>query len=139
MIRLIGYAALFDRPDRGGDVIRPGAFGAPPPLVPLLWEHGARVGALDRIAEDGRGLRVEARSERPVLPGMGLSIGYRVRAARQLRAGRELLDLDLVEVSLVRLPMQPLARVLAVETMRDPPRHGEVAARGADGGVAAAP
>jgi phage head maturation protease len=52
---------------------------------------------------------------RTVAPGLGMSIGYRVRAARDLPQGRELLDLDLIEVSLVRLPMQPLARVIAVE------------------------
>jgi phage head maturation protease len=44
----------------------------------------------------------------------GLSFGYRVRAASG-EAPRELRDLDLVEVSLVTLPMQPKARVHAVE------------------------
>ena len=44
----------------------------------------------------------------------GLSFGYRVRAAKG-EAPRELADLDLVEVSLVTLPMQPKARVHAVE------------------------
>ena len=43
----------------------------------------------------------------------GLSFGYRVRAARGERP-RELLALDLAEVSLVAVPMQPLARVIAV-------------------------
>jgi phage head maturation protease len=44
----------------------------------------------------------------------GLSFGYRVRAARG--AGpRELLALELVEVSVVTHPMQPLARVVKVE------------------------
>ena len=27
-MRFAGYAAIFDRPDRGGDVVRPGAFAA---------------------------------------------------------------------------------------------------------------
>ena len=26
-MRFAGYAAIFDRPDRGGDVVRAGAFG----------------------------------------------------------------------------------------------------------------
>ena len=115
MMRFAGYAALFDRADRSGDVIRAGAFAGVSRDLPLLWEHGGRVGAVERVEEDARGLRVVARVERPVRPGMGLSIGYRIRAARELKGGRELLDLELVEVSLVRLPMQPLARVLAVE------------------------
>jgi hypothetical protein len=43
----------------------------------------------------------------------GLSFGYRVREARG-SAPRGLIDLDLVEVSLVTLPMQPKARVHAI-------------------------
>ena len=46
----------------------------------------------------------------------GLSFGYRVREAKQEDGARELFDLDLVEVSLVARPMQPKARVHAVET-----------------------
>jgi hypothetical protein len=114
-MRFAGYAAIFDRKDRGGDVIRPGAFADAGSPVPLLWEHGGRAGSVERIEEDDRGLRVIATSDRNVAPGTGLSIGYRVRAARDLPRGRELLDLELIEVSLVRLPMQSLARVLAVE------------------------
>jgi phage head maturation protease len=44
----------------------------------------------------------------------GLSFGYRVREARGA-SPRELLALELVEVSVVTHPMQPLARVIAVE------------------------
>ena len=124
MNRFAGYAALFDRADRSGDVIRAGAFAGASGVVPLLWEHGAPAGSIEWIAEDARGLRVVGRTARPLRPGLGLSIGYRVRAARDLRSGRELLDLDLVEVSLVRLPMQPLARVLAVETESSSPGRG---------------
>ena len=46
----------------------------------------------------------------------GLSFGYRVRVAGTTAAGhRELNQLELVEVSLVADPMQPKARVHAVE------------------------
>jgi phage head maturation protease len=45
----------------------------------------------------------------------GLSFGYRVRAAKSAGPHRELIELDLVEVSLVASPMQPRARVHAVE------------------------
>lgn len=115
MTRFAGYAAVFDRVDKGGDVIRAGAFASAPGAVPLLWEHGGRAGVIERMEEDGRGLRVFGSAARAVGPGMGLSVGYRVKAARDLAQGRELLDLELIEVSLVRFPMQPLARVLAVE------------------------
>ncbi|NNM76657.1 HK97 family phage prohead protease [Sphingomonas sp. ID1715] len=112
--RFAGYAAVFDAVDRGGDVIRRGAFAGARP-VPLRWEHGAEIGRVESLVEDRHGLRVIAASRRAVAPGMGLSIGYRVRAARDLKIGRELIGLELIEVSLVRFPMQAAARVIAVE------------------------
>ena len=117
--RFAGYAAVFDRADRSGDVIRAGAFGPVAP-VPLYWQHDpARVaGVIEAIAEDAKGLRVIGRAA-GVTAGMGLSFGYRVRRASPStgsgRTNRQLEALDLIEVSLVRTPMQPLARVHAVE------------------------
>jgi HK97 family phage prohead protease len=118
---------VFDRPDKGGDIIRKGAFlralqraGE----VPLLWQHkaGAVIGRIEHLSEDARGLRViasvgDARASRLLGSGRvdGLSFGYRVREAKSGGAYRELIDLDLVEVSLVANPMQPKARVHAVE------------------------
>lgn len=128
-VRFAGYAAVFDRVDRGGDVVRPGAFaGARAADVPLLWQHGggAVIGSIERLEEDRRGLRVIGRVSGRTAIGRqaarmlcdkavdGLSFGYRVREARGTGA-RELLALDLVEVSIVTHPMQPLARVIAVE------------------------
>ena len=120
-VRFAGYAAVFDRVDRGGDVVRSGAFANARP-VPLLWQHrGAPVGAIEAVAEDAQGLRVIGTISDPRLAGLvaaravdGLSFGYRVNRASFGRV-RELTDLELVEVSLVATPMQPLARVLAVE------------------------
>ncbi|KTF69822.1 HK97 family phage prohead protease [Sphingomonas sp. HT-1] len=119
-VRFAGYAAVFDAVDRGGDVVRRGAFG-PVRAVPLLWQHrGAPVGRIEAIGEDARGLRVIGRVEDPRLASLvakgavaGLSFGYRVQAARAGRV-RELTALQLIEVSLVAEPMQPLARVHAV-------------------------
>jgi HK97 family phage prohead protease len=131
-VRFAGYAAVFDRTDRGGDVVRRGAFAravaAGAERVPLLWQHrtGEPIGRIERIAEDERGLRVIARLSTAAAAGReaaallkdgavgGLSFGYRVRAARP-GAVRELTDLDLVEISLVTFPMQPLARVHALD------------------------
>jgi hypothetical protein len=118
-VRFAGYAAVFDRVDRGGDVVRRGAFARAARAVPLLWEHrGAPVGRVDYVREDARGLRVIGRVEDQraaalLASGMGLSFGYRVRGMRG-SAPRELTELELVEVSLVSFPMQPLARVHAV-------------------------
>ena len=104
-MRFAGYAAIFGRPDRGGDVVRAGAFARcleRPATVPLLWQHapGRPIGRVEYLKEDRRGLRVIGR----------LSEGTAGREAAG--AGpRELTDLELVEISLVTLPMQPKARV----------------------------
>jgi len=139
VIRFAGYAAVFDRIDRGGDVVRAGAFrlgggggggggGSGMPgagAVPLLWQHrGAPVGVVESLAEDAQGLRVIGRIKDDRLAGLvasgavrGLSFGYRVVTARAGRGSgvRELTRVDLVEISLVAHPMQGLARVHAVE------------------------
>lgn len=130
-MRFAGYAAIFGRADRGGDVVRAGAFARslkrPAGAVPLLWQHapGRPIGRVDYLKEDRRGLRVIGRlsggaagREAAALlkegAVRGLSFGYRVRAARG-EGPRELTDLELVEISLVTFPMQPKARVHAVE------------------------
>jgi len=124
-VRFAGYASVFDRVDRGGDVVRAGAFAASLQAgrpVPLLWQHrpGAAIGVIETLAEDVRGLRVVARVTHPAAAALvargaltGLSFGYRVRAVRGDNP-RELTALDLAEVSLVAAPMQPAARVIAV-------------------------
>ncbi|WP_232491680.1 HK97 family phage prohead protease [Novosphingobium kaempferiae] len=125
-LRFAGYAALFGKPDAGRDVIRAGAFARSlaerrDPL-PLFWQHRAdlRIGWVETAAEDARGLRVVATIDNPAgAAGLalkrgtvtGLSFGYRARASHRTEAGRELLDLDLFEVSLVTHPMQHDARV----------------------------
>ena len=134
-MRFAGYAAVFDRVDRGGDVVRRGAFGRVARAVPLLWEHrGAAVGRVELCREDRRGLRViaevtDTRAAELVRARAvtGLSFGYRVLSTAHLGSARcsardermrgmqrELTGLELVEVSLVSFPMQPLARVHAV-------------------------
>ena len=126
-MRFAGYAAVFGRPDKGGDVIRKGAFlGALKRAreVPLLWQHkaGAVIGRIEHLSEDERGLRViasvgDARASRLLGTGKvdGLSFGYHVREAKSAGGMRELIELELVEVSLVANPMQAKARVHTVE------------------------
>ncbi len=125
-LRLAGYAALFDVPDGARDIIRKGAFarslaGRTAPL-PLLWQHrpDQPIGMIEQIAEDARGLRVIARIDRPdsraasllrARSVSGLSFGYRATRARHRAASRELLEIDLFEISLVTDPLQHRARV----------------------------
>jgi HK97 family phage prohead protease len=126
---LEGYASLFGVADLAGDVVRAGAFreslqraGAG---VPMLVRHDPRLpaGRWIEAKEDARGLFVRGRLD-PAMPGArlartliahgvdGLSIGFVTRAARPRGpAGRELLRLDLVEISLVDPPMMPRARL----------------------------
>ncbi|MEX6723387.1 HK97 family phage prohead protease [Parapedomonas caeni] len=130
-----GYASVFDLPDRGRDVVAPGAFARwlaeSRSVLPLLWQHEARepVGRVLHLAEDARGLRVVAvlaegcgrgRDAAALLRAgalAGLSIGYRVRRAEAdpRRRLRRLTELELIEISLVTFPMQPAARVLALD------------------------
>ncbi len=122
MTRIAGYAALFERQDRGGDVIAPGAFVdslSKGRRIPLLWQHDPNrpIGTVEMAAEDAKGLRIIARLDAEDPANLvrakavtGLSFGYRVRVAEGTRP-RRLLSLELIEVSLVTHPMQPAARV----------------------------
>jgi uncharacterized protein len=128
-LRIAGYASVFGLPDRGGDIVAPGAFAEAAAPLPLLWQHKTNepIGFVDSLQEDRRGLRITARivaqgrgAEAAALIKAGaidgLSFGYRVKAASPVRApsggGRRLERLELVEVSLVTFPMQREARVL---------------------------
>jgi uncharacterized protein len=138
-VRIAGYAALFDVADGARDTIRKGAFArtiaehaqsASGPL-PLYWQHkpNLRIGTVERLAEDERGLRVIARIENADSLAMkllrrrevsGLSFGYRARGYRRtpdvgFGAGRVLEDIDLIEISLVTHPLQPGARIHMVQ------------------------
>ena len=125
-LRLAGYAALFGKRDAGRDVIRKGAFARTLALrrdpLPLFWQHrpDLRIGWIETVAEDDRGLRIIASIDNPeggagqaLRRGAvnGLSFGYRAIGSRNTPDGRELYDLELLEVSLVTHPMQHGARV----------------------------
>ena len=125
-LRFAGYAGLFDIPDADRDTIRKGAFrdtlASRHEPLPLLWQHrpDQPIGVIESIAEDDRGLRVVARIDNSnslaaklLQQGKvsGLSFGYRAREASRSEAGRELLGIDLFEVSLVTHPLQHGARV----------------------------
>jgi HK97 family phage prohead protease len=128
-VRFAGYAALFGIADGAGDTIVKGAFAkalAASAQFPLLWQHNAaqRIGTVEAIAEDERGLRVIARIDAPDSRAAdllakrevsGLSFGYRARGYRRVPDGRVLEDIELLEVSLVTHPLQPRARVHLVE------------------------
>lgn len=123
-----GYAALFGVADHARDVVRAGAFRASlarraAPL-PMLVEHQQRAlaGHWRLVREDGRGLYVRgeimpdmpgaARARRLIGRGVdGLSIGFVTLLAHASAQGRVLEEIELLEVSIVAHPMQPLARL----------------------------
>ena len=129
-LRIAGYAALFDKVDGARDTIRPGAFartlaerrfGSLGPY-PLYWQHrpDRRIGWVETVGEDARGLRIIATIDNPDGRAAkllreravnGLSFGYRARAYRETRQGRELADIELFEVSVVTHPLQDGARI----------------------------
>ncbi|WP_419813840.1 HK97 family phage prohead protease [Glacieibacterium sp.] len=141
-MRLAGYASIFGIADSGGDVVRAGAFAREiiaARRLPLLWQHAVDepIGYIERLSEDGRGLRVVARIAADTRRGGdaaallkvgaidGLSFGYRVRASvpDRARGVRVLTDLELLEVSLVTFPMQSRARVIAIQSSTGEPTN----------------
>lgn len=134
-LEVAGYASLFDIPDHGRDIVRSGAFARSLETkgargVRMLFQHdaGEPVGVWEEIREDGRGLYVRGwlLADAPrgkatlglVRAGAvdGLSIGFRtLRSAPRPGGGRDLLELDLWEVSIVTFPMLSQAR-LSVRT-----------------------
>jgi uncharacterized protein len=131
-----GYAALFGVADQMGDVVRAGAFAASlarrtEPL-PMLVEHERRLhaGSWLEVVEDGRGLFLRgeigaglpgaARAKRMIARGVdGLSIGFVPIVAHTQGRGRVLSEIELLEVSIVTHPMQPLARLTARAILND--------------------
>lgn len=118
-------------PDRSGDVIERNAFVFPAKL-PMLWAHDPEspVGVWDGIGETPAGLQVKgrllvndvakAREVRALVQAgavSGLSIGYSVnKAIGRKGGGRTIQSLELVEVSLVAIPMHPGARVTSAKS-----------------------
>lgn len=128
-----GLASVFGVRDLNGDTVRRGAFSgklipARPERVKMLYQHAADkpIGRWLVMRETATGLYVRgqiildsprAREIAHLIAGGaldGLSIGFRTRAARKIRGGRELTEIDLWEVSVVTFPMAPGARITAI-------------------------
>ncbi|MEM7429479.1 MAG: HK97 family phage prohead protease [Pseudomonadota bacterium] len=139
--RFEGYASIFGRPDLAGDVVLAGAFGRAlrgrsASTVRMLFQHDPLrpVGVWQEIKEDTRGLFVrgvllpEVQQSRELGSLLcagavdGLSIGFKTRRARQDRRSglRQLIEVDLWEISIVTFPMLPEARVHALKTCVPP-------------------
>lgn len=127
-----GLAWPFDAPDRLGDMIQKGAFtGAQTPL-PMLFGHDANdpVGSWTEAAETDQGLTLKgtllinevarAREVGALVKAgavRGISIGFITKKATpRTRGGRTITELELVEASLVAVPMHAGARITSAKT-----------------------
>lgn len=142
-----GIAWPFDSPDRVGDVIEKGAFAGISLPLPMLFGHDINdpVGTWTTAAEDASGLKVAgnllvgkvARADEVhalVQSGAvrGLSIGFKARSAvKRSGGGRTIKALDLLEISLVTIPMHPGARVTSAKSAVEAIRLAEAINRAA--------
>jgi HK97 family phage prohead protease len=134
-----GYGSIFSNVDHGGDVVLPGAFAksisehkANDSMPLMFWMHQSDQvpGVWTDMAEDAKGLYVKGeivdtalgRDVRTLLQKnavRGLSIGYRPVDIDWRTDGTRLLkQLELLEVSIVSMAMNPLARVEAMKAAR---------------------
>lgn len=127
-----GLAWPFGTPDRVGDVIEKGAFASARVPLPMLFGHDPSdpVGVWTEATEAQDGLRLKgrllvdevarAREVRAlVIAGAagGLSIGFVTKKAEPRKGGgRTIKALELVECSIVSIPMHPGARVTSAKS-----------------------
>lgn len=127
-----GFAAAYNNVDHGGDIILPGAFAKTlrgrKSLPMLLYHDGRRpVGVWNAFEDSDRGLKIKGRITTVSADGAealalvrdgalaGLSIGYRSVKERYTDTARELIELSLLETSLVAVPMNDRAQVTKVK------------------------
>ncbi len=133
-----GYPSVFDVVDLGNDIVRRGAFKQSLEAggrVRFLFSHQPDqiVGKAVEVREDGHGLYFKGQISRTALGADihtlladqaldAFSIGYIPRRwETEVKSGaRHLHEVDLLEVSLVSMPMLPAARVTGFKAQRAP-------------------
>jgi hypothetical protein len=135
--RFEGYASMFNGVDAYGDTIIPGAYkktvkrkaGDRP--IRMRWNHfGPVIGKWLEMGEDEKGLYVKGELTpghsvaKDVYASMrhgavsGMSIGYIARSAREkAEGGRELKEIDLIEISVVEDPADLGARITGMKAV----------------------
>jgi HK97 family phage prohead protease len=134
--RFEGYASMFNGVDSYGDTIVPGAYkktikrksGDRP--IRMRWNHyGPVIGKWVEMSEDEKGLYVRGELTpghsvaKDVYASMkhgavsGMSIGYFPKSSRELpEGGRELREIELVEISVVEDPADLGARITGMKS-----------------------
>lgn len=127
-----GLAWKFGTPDRIGDWIEPGAFKGSKLPIPMLFGHDMNdpVGVWEVAEEKSDGLHVTGRLLVDDLPRArevralvksgavpGLSLGFITKkASARPGGGRTIKSLELLEASLVTIPMHPGAKVTSAKS-----------------------
>lgn len=129
---ITGLAWKFGTPDRVGDWIEPGAFKGVKLPIPLLFGHDMNdpVGTWDMAEEKADGLHltgkllvndvVRAREVSALVKSgavRGISIGFITKKAMaRTGGGRTIKSLELLEASLVTVPMHADAKVVSAKS-----------------------
>lgn len=132
------YASTFGNVDHGGDVVEKGAFKATLQNTnrnrPLLWQHDPRspIGIEKAIKEDGKGLLgtwqildtqqgLDAYKLMKAGAVRAMSIGYLPKTWEWQKEGevRLIKEIDLLENSVVSIPMNDQARIQSVKEIRE--------------------
>lgn len=127
---LTGIAWPFGSADSSNDMILKGAFNFAVASLPMLFGHNPDdlVGTWDEVAETADGLvakgklhmeQPRARAVHGLIKGglvTGLSIGFKTKASTKQGRNRVISALDLFEISVVRNPMHPRARILSAKS-----------------------
>jgi HK97 family phage prohead protease len=129
---ITGLAWPFGAPDRSGDEILPGAFKSAKAPLPILMGHDSMqpLGAWSDITETSKGLQVKGQllvnevvraKEVSALVKAGalggLSIGFITKSASARPGGGRIIKaLDLVECSIVAIPMHPGAKITSAKS-----------------------
>lgn len=127
-----GVAWKYAQPDRIGDVITKGAFGQTKLPMPMLFGHDQNdpIGTWETTDDRDDGLHlkgrllvedvVRAREVAALVKSgavRGISIGFRtIKSAKRPRGGRTIQQLELLEASLVTIPMHPGAQVTSAKS-----------------------
>jgi HK97 family phage prohead protease len=128
---IVGNAWPFGSADSVGDIITKGAFNVAVANMPMLFGHNPDdlIGTWDEITETADGLVTKGKlhMEQPrvrAVHGMikgglvsGLSIGFKTKAATKQGRNRVISALDLFEISVVRNPAHPRARITSAKSM----------------------
>jgi HK97 family phage prohead protease len=127
---IIGTAWPFGEADSAGDIITKGAFNFVSAELPILFHHNPAdlIGTWNETAETSDGLVVKgklhmdqprARTVRGMVKSglvSGLSIGFKTKASTQQGRNRVISALDIYEISVVRNPAHPKARIIAAKS-----------------------